>query len=78
MWTPPTIPNGAILTYTLIYAPIDEPGLARDIISSGNDTDFVLTELRPFTNYTLSISASTSAGEGPSDTVFAMTTEDCE
>ena len=61
-WGPPSLPNGVITSYTIYYA------TPSDIVLSvgGEVMSHVLQGLRPYTNYTIRISANTSKGEGPS------------
>lgn len=60
MWSPPTQANGEILSYTVYYSP---PNF--DVTVVGGATSHDLDMLAPFTEYSIRLSASTSAGEGP-------------
>ena len=62
-WTPPTSPNGMITTYTLYYS---TPSSSANLTLEGRMESHDLTDLRPHTNYTILVSASTLTGEGPS------------
>lgn len=59
-WSPPSQPNGVITHFTIYHPPSPMP-----VIVGGGVMTFDLSELRPFTNYTISLSANTSVGEGP-------------
>ena len=71
-WTDP-LPcdiNGMIVNYTVR---VDED----DIVVSDGERSRVLSNLTAFTNYTISVSVSTSVGRGPfSDTITRRTEED--
>ena len=73
-WGPPSLPNGVITSYTIYYA------APSDIVLSvgGEVMSHILQGLRPYTNYTIRISANTSKGEGPSSGVVVRTLQDGE
>ena len=71
-WSPPTQPNGTILAYTISY---QGGGMEDIVVVGGNESWVNLTSLTPYTNYTLSVSANTSAGEGPAAVEIARTDE---
>ena len=48
------------------------------MVVRGNESSVNLTNLTPYTNYTVSVSANTSAGEGPVVMEIARTDEDGE
>ena len=76
-WEPPFEENrnGIITGYTISIT--NEDGVAMEITAT--NTSAVVTNLRPFTTYTSSITASTSVGEGPpTATVSRTTPEDGE
>ena len=64
-WDPPTQPNGEIAGYTVIVYRTDN---TSDIVYNNTMvTDTTVSPqvmVFPFTDYTVSVSASTSAGEG--------------
>ena len=70
-WSPPSQPNGVITDYNVTVYRSDNTG---DIVyRNATATDTVVTvsvEVSPFTNYTVSVSASTAAGEGESAEVI--------
>ena len=59
-WAPPRQPNGQILNYTIYYSPS-----SFNVTVMGGATSQDLDMLVPFTRYSIRLSASTSAGEGP-------------
>ncbi|KAK3880688.1 hypothetical protein Pcinc_014845 [Petrolisthes cinctipes] len=59
-WDPPATPNGVITNYSVTWSP-DDP--SEPIITTA--TTFTLTDLKPCTDYTISISAATAKGNGP-------------
>ena len=74
---PPIDRNGMIITYEVLYEPLETFGqlLSSDII---NTTDlFVLLEgLHPFVSYNVSVRAYTSVGSGPYSDVAVETTQE--
>ena len=82
-WDPP-VPieqNGIITHYTLSYRGVERDTASRDIILASDQsyfTNYILTELDEHTSYNISVSASTSAGTGPSSTVVTQTDESGE
>ena len=68
MWDEPIYPNGEIESYEVTVVQTDNP--SNDVYSN-NVTDLSVTEsvmVLPFTNYTVSVAASTSAGQGEEST----------
>ena len=72
-WEIPATPNGVILSYTISCqtTPMVTPmpmvtPTTLQFITSNNEPSFNLTNLSPFTYYTCSAVANTSAGAGPS------------
>lgn len=59
-WAPPTLANGAIIGYTIYYSPP-----SSNIAVGGGALSHDLGMLSPHTMYSIRLSASTSAGEGP-------------
>ena len=74
-WTPPTVSNGVIRSYKIQYTPVNHPGEANQTVLGGERRMWELGGLRPFTNYSVELSASTSAGESPPDVTFIRTNE---
>lgn len=59
-WAPPSLPNGEITQYTIYYSP---PTSNLTLVGGVRAHD--LEGLSPHTNYSIRVSASTAAGEGP-------------
>ena len=74
-WTPPTVPNGVIQSYKIRFTPVNHPGEANQTVLGGDRRMWELGGLRPFTNYSVQLSANTSAGESPSDVTVIRTNE---
>ena len=72
-WSPPTQPNGNITAYTLSITPS-----GRVWIADGEDRTFTITDLDAYTNYTVYLTANTSAGEGEATSHDVRTAEDGE
>ena len=70
-WSRPLTPNGLVTSYSLHYTDVNQS-------LNGNTFNYTAQNLNEFTNYTFTLSASTSAGTGPSTTVNARTEEDGE
>ena len=67
-WKPPSNPGGIITTYMVTY---------DDTMVDINDTNYTITELDPYTNYTIAVLACTSNGCGEqSDFVIGITAEE--
>ena len=62
MWIPPTIPNGDIIVYTITINPSTSE---QPFMTNGSMMSLRIYGLIPYNNYSISISANTSAGEGP-------------
>ena len=77
VWDAPTEPNGAILQYT--YTITDTEG--GSLILNGSTTDTFVngltmdTSIQPYTQYTLTVVAMTSAGEGESSSATVQSPE---
>ena len=72
--------NGVITIYQVLYQPLETFGGAIGPLTV-NVTELTanLTDLQEYVNYTISVRAYTSAGEGPySDGVVELTDEDSE
>ena len=61
LWDPPTVPNGVIKSYRIYYAEI-ENGL--ELYADSKTTELMLTELRPYTEYTISVVPFNQVGMG--------------
>ena len=73
---PKTVQNGIIKNYTLYYRVRLTTGKKSTIQTSPPALNARITGLLIYTEYTISVSASTSAGEGPdSDDIFVRTGE---
>ena len=66
-WEPPSMPGGVITTYMVTY-----DNITMDI--SSNDTIYTITELSPYTNYSITVLACTSNGCGNNSDVAIGTT----
>ena len=72
-WMPPSIPNGIITGYTLYINYTDGSPVA---VIQSSSTDYTVNGLQPYQLISVRLSASTSAGEGPSsDVVMGRATE---
>ena len=72
-WSLPVKPNGVIIEYQLYCS-----GGKRNfnLFVNGSQTTTTLGGLLPYTNYSCSITAHTSAGGGPAATTNATTLQD--
>ena len=70
--------NGVITMYQVLYQPLETFGGAiRPLTVNVTELTADLTNLQEYVNYTISVRAYTSAGEGPySDGVTILTLED--
>ena len=69
-WEPPSSPEGIITTYMVTYNDIT-------VDTSNNDTNYTITGLDPYTNYSITVLACTSNGCGDqSDVVIGTTAEE--
>ena len=78
---PPIDRNGIIIMYEVLYEPLETETFGQLSSDTGNTTDLfiLLEELHPFVNYSISVRAYTSVGNGPySDVVVEATQEDCK
>ena len=74
---PPIDQNGVITMYELLYEPLETCGAIVNTTVDGTARAVNLTGLEEYVNYTISVRAYTSAGEGPySDGVTVVTFED--
>ena len=73
-WQPPEFPNGEIITYNYRLMEMNE----NDTVISANITGLSVEEsviVTPFTNYTATVVAFTSAGSGDSVMKVALSPE---
>ena len=77
-WNPPSAEkqNGILIDYVVCYTDNDELAVDMWQKTSTPTTNITLTDLSIFTEYTVSVSAATVAGVGPSDTVNNKTLSD--
>ena len=68
-WKPPKFANGEIISYKIAV----NPG-AIVIKSDGSGTEFVVTGLESYTNYSIKVQACTSQGCGPFSNEILSTT----
>ena len=69
-WEPPSSPEGIITLYMVTY-----DGMTVD--TSSNDTNYTITGLEPYANYSITIVACTSNGCGnQTDVVIGTTAEE--
>ena len=75
-WKPPSYPNGVILTYS--YCLVETDNTSNVIIGDTTTTDLSVLDsvtVSPFTNYTATVVAYTSAGSGNSVMEVALSPE---
>ena len=82
MWeeVPPRDQNGAITMYEVLYVPLETFDGAIGPLSvnvTENMTQYTITDLQDYVNYTIFVRAYTSVGAGPyGDGITVMTDED--
>ena len=74
-WKPPTEPNGFITEYRFQCSG-ENHAVNSNVI--GSQTTTTLSGLLPYTSYSCSITAYTSAGGGPAATTIVTTLQDSE
>lgn len=68
--------NGVILRYTVSYRPLPGGSLQTNVVSAERN-QARLTGLNEFTNYSITVFASTAKGDGPaSEPTYIITDED--
>ena len=73
-WSPPLVPYGIILSYTISVEEALIGGNVTSLIANATlGTSFTVVDLIPYTFYNFTIAASTRIGTGPSDTVSTRT-----
>ena len=74
--------NGIITAYNIRYIAVGgshRNGTMREVKVSGTFSEMNITELEPFVDYNITVSASTSVGEGPESIAITLrTAEDGE
>jgi hypothetical protein len=77
-WSPPPFPdqNGNIVAYNITYQRADSSDSGMTMTST-LDEFIIISDLRPFTNYSVSVAAFTIA-TGPSEQVTVATDSDSE
>ena len=78
-WSTPSFSNGANLTYHVEYTGVATENAVNDSFYTPNflessTTSVTFSGLVPFSTYTIGVSASTSAGAGPTASINATTT----
>lgn len=71
-WSPPTISNGNISKYRIYYTEPD--GVDMFIESAGPETEFTLSELRPFSEYSIYVVPFNENGMGDSSNEITVKT----
>ena len=79
-WTPPSVSNGIIIRYDLLYTTSTDcsNGTNVSIAAVPGQTDYnvTLTDLLPYTGYTLCVQASTEVGPGNFSSITVRTYPD--
>ena len=71
--------NGVIITYEVVFEPLETFGQLTSDISNTSDLSILLEDLHPFVNYNISVRAYTSEGSGPfSEDIVEITQQDRE
>ena len=70
-WSPPAVPNGEIISYTITYNLTGLP--MSDVVS--NTTKYLVTGLDAYTFYEVTIFASTIVGNGPATPPLVLRTD---
>ena len=76
---PPIDQNGVITMYEVLYQPLETFGGAIGplTVNAGTEMSVVLMDLQEYVNYSVSVRAYTSTGEGPySDEIVVETLQD--
>ena len=84
-WSPPLTPNGVILSYQVSYVglesvnPVPDSFETNSTLNTNGTMQIVeVVGLSPYSQYSLSVKAFTSAGGGEETTVTFQTEEDCK
>lgn len=70
-WSPPAVPNGQIVSYTITY---NLTGLPISVIVS-NGTQYLISGLEAYTFYQFTLTASTVVGDGPATMPLVLRTD---
>lgn len=77
IWSPPLIPHGNIVSYTILVKYASNGGNVTTVVTSASSgTNYTINNLLPFTFYNFSIAASTRIGTGPYATTSIQTPQD--
>ena len=71
-WDPPSITNGILRYYTVVYGSSDDMEMME---VNSSDVTVLVSGLDPFTNYTFYVLAVTITPSEPSDSVTVITDE---
>lgn len=71
-WTPPAIANGNITKYRIYYTEPD--GVDMDVDSAGAETEIILNDLHPFTEYSIYVVPYNENGMGDSSSEITVKT----
>ena len=75
-WSEPINPNGIITSYRVVLAETDNSSsVAYNTSSLSEPNVTVLVDVLPFTDYTVSVFASTSVGEGAGQSIVVLSPE---
>ncbi len=74
-WSPPDDPNGIIESYTVMYMPVSSPAVAGEV-SGVNGLSQTLSDLNPYTRYTIVVCALTDKGVGEGSEPLELLTEE--
>jgi len=78
-WKEPVDRNGIIVSYLVEWGESDDSDEKKnDSHLNTADLNYNITNLRPYTNYTVSVYATTSAGQGPHSPITVETLTGCE
>ena len=84
-WSPPLTQNGVILSYQVSYVGLESINPVPDsfetystLNTNGTTQTVEVTGLSPYSWYSLSVKAFTSAGGGEETTITVRTLEDCK
>ena len=76
-WEEPADNNAPILTYNIILESVDDGRGAVSVFTS-NTTELTVTDLTPFTTYSVQVVAENSIGPSPPSVLTVMTAEGSE
>ena len=70
-WSPPLVPNGRIVSYTISYNSTEK----EDSLTVPDTSQYLITNLEPYTLYHFTIFASTAIGDGPGSPPIEVRTQ---